>query len=135
MYAHVEDGSITQGPGALPKNWRNVSGLNLAADNELKARGWLPATITEPTYVPSTHKKGNRVETITDDAVTITWEVVALTAEEISERTINEAKAKIYELEQSVEDRWIRNAPLGDAYAVTRLQEIEDAIAVERAKL
>jgi len=29
LYAHVEDGSITH-RGALPRNWRNISGLNLS---------------------------------------------------------------------------------------------------------
>jgi len=44
-YALVEDGAVTQ-VGSLPKSWRNVSGLHLASDTELKEKGWLPFTET-----------------------------------------------------------------------------------------
>ena len=44
-YALVEDGAVTQ-VGSLPKSWRNVSGLHLATDAELKEKGWLPFTQT-----------------------------------------------------------------------------------------
>ena len=42
-YALVEDGAVTK-VGGLPKSWRNVSGLHLASDAELKEKGWLPFT-------------------------------------------------------------------------------------------
>ena len=44
-YALVEDGAVTK-VGGLPKSWRNVSGLHLASDAELKEKGWLPFTET-----------------------------------------------------------------------------------------
>jgi len=44
-YALVEDGAVTK-VGGLPKSWRNVSGLHLASDVELKEKGWLPFTET-----------------------------------------------------------------------------------------
>ena len=44
-FAHVENGKIGH-LGALPKSWRNVSGLHLATDAELKEKGWLPFTET-----------------------------------------------------------------------------------------
>ena len=37
-YCLVEDGNIIEGPRGLPKSWRNVSGLNLASDVELKEK-------------------------------------------------------------------------------------------------
>ena len=40
-YALVEDGAVTK-VGGLPKSWRNVSGLHLSSDAELKEKGWLP---------------------------------------------------------------------------------------------
>ena len=40
-YALVEDGAVTY-VGGVPKSWRNVSGLNLSSDVELKEKGWLP---------------------------------------------------------------------------------------------
>tara|TARA_R110000796_G_scaffold116720_1_gene229360 strand:- start:260 stop:673 length:414 start_codon:yes stop_codon:yes gene_type:complete len=44
-YALVEDGAVTY-VGGVPKSWRNVSGLHLASDAELKEKGWLPFTET-----------------------------------------------------------------------------------------
>ena len=44
-YALVEDGAVTK-VGGLPKSWRNVSGLHLSSDAELKEKGWLPFTET-----------------------------------------------------------------------------------------
>ena len=40
-YALVEDNKVTY-CGGVPKSWRNVSGLHLASDAELKEKGWLP---------------------------------------------------------------------------------------------
>ena len=44
-YALVEDSKVTF-VGDLPTSWRNVSGLNLASDEELKEKGWLPFSKT-----------------------------------------------------------------------------------------
>tara|TARA_R110000824_G_scaffold113973_2_gene264120 strand:+ start:2647 stop:3060 length:414 start_codon:yes stop_codon:yes gene_type:complete len=44
-YALVENGVVSK-VGGLPKSWRNVSGLHLASDAELKEKGWLPFTET-----------------------------------------------------------------------------------------
>ena len=40
-YCLVEDNKVTY-CGGVPKSWRNVSGLHLASDAELKEKGWLP---------------------------------------------------------------------------------------------
>ena len=42
-YAHVTDGVVDY-RGSLPKNWKNISGLSLSADDLpfLKSIGWLP---------------------------------------------------------------------------------------------
>ena len=43
-WAHVEDNKITGRYDLLPKNWRNISGLDLSKDNLpfLKSLGWYP---------------------------------------------------------------------------------------------
>jgi len=48
MYAHIENGVIDY-QGSLPKNWRNVSGLNLSdGDNDfLKTIGWFPLEVID----------------------------------------------------------------------------------------
>ena len=45
MYAHIEDVVITH-MGALPKKWRNISGLDKSKGNDayLKTLGWVPLT-------------------------------------------------------------------------------------------
>jgi hypothetical protein len=46
-YALIKNGVITEGPIFLPKNWENISGLDLLDDNQLKALGWLPWRFVE----------------------------------------------------------------------------------------
>lgn len=43
MFAHIESGSVDF-RGSLPKNWKNISGLGLSANDLpfLKGIGWLP---------------------------------------------------------------------------------------------
>ena len=50
MYAHVEDGSITY-MGNLPRNWRNISGLDKSEGDDayLKTIGWVPLNETNVT--------------------------------------------------------------------------------------
>jgi hypothetical protein len=51
-YCFVEDNKVTH-CGEVPKNWRNVTRLDLASDAELKEKGWLPyieQPITLSTY-------------------------------------------------------------------------------------
>jgi len=60
-YALVEDGEVTK-VGGLPKSWRNVSGLHLASDAELKEKGWLPfveqpATLSKYEFTDGTEFK------------------------------------------------------------------------------
>ncbi len=51
-YALVENGIVTFGPNQLPKNWRHVSGLDLATPSALKDLGWLPVeeVLGSPTF-------------------------------------------------------------------------------------
>ena len=42
---------------------------------------------------------------------------------------------EIYRLEASIPARWVRDAALGDAYAIGKLQEVEVLLDIERAKL
>lgn len=47
----------------------------------------------------------------------------------------NKIQKQIIELENSVQSRWLRNAPLGDKYSIKKLQEIEDKISVLRSQI
>jgi hypothetical protein len=46
-YAYVENEQIVLGPKALPKSWKNISGLNLMDDVSLAALGWLPWRVVD----------------------------------------------------------------------------------------
>lgn len=93
LYAHIENGAITY-KGALPKNWRNVSGLNLSGDQDrdfLQSIGWCPLTVVEADLGPDEEVDGEDVDIeYTEDGkpgfVTITILKRTLTPEEIKER-------------------------------------------------
>jgi hypothetical protein len=78
QYCYIKDGLLKQGPMRLPKSWRNISGLNLASQADLKTLGWLPAVIVKPTFDDTTHKRGARSVSIGTDDVTFTWATTEL---------------------------------------------------------
>ena len=86
LYAHVEDDIITY-RGALPKNWRNTSGLNLSdGDNDfLKTIGWLPLTEIKITPTYNEVLDSDQVVINADD-VQITQQVRSMTADERAAR-------------------------------------------------
>lgn len=56
-WALIENNEITGKYDALPKNWRNVSGLDLAKNDLpfLKSLGWYPVTKSNETFDNLTH--------------------------------------------------------------------------------
>ena len=50
-----------------------------------------------------------------------------------AEATAPTVTEKIAALESSVTKRWLRGAALGDTYAISKIQDVEDQIAVLRA--
>lgn len=46
-YCFVENNAIVEGPRGLPRSWRNISGLDLLSNDDLRALGWLPVRIDE----------------------------------------------------------------------------------------
>lgn len=57
-YCFVENNAIVDGPRGLPRSWRNISGLNLLDNDDLRVLGWLPVRIddgaVDDKYVGST---------------------------------------------------------------------------------
>ena len=97
-------------------------------------------------YDSSTHYKDGYTIDIQATQVVYNDIIIAFTAEQLSQNSINNAKAAIQSLEDSQTSRLLREAQLG----VTQvrpghanngktsnqiLQEIEDLIQIERAKL
>jgi hypothetical protein len=56
-WVHIENNEITGQYDLLPKTWKNISGLNLAADDLpfLKSAGWYPVTKQSETWNNLTH--------------------------------------------------------------------------------
>ena len=50
LYCKVENGTITQGPGRLPKDWQNADGTSKLSLSELKIQGWLPLYVRADTF-------------------------------------------------------------------------------------
>jgi hypothetical protein len=46
-YCLVENNVIADGPRALPRAWRNISGLDMLDNDSLRELGWLPVRISE----------------------------------------------------------------------------------------
>jgi hypothetical protein len=46
-YCFVENNVIADGPRALPKSWRNISGLDQMDNDGLRELGWLPVRLVE----------------------------------------------------------------------------------------
>jgi len=139
LYAHVEDGVATY-RGALPKNWRNVSGLNLSEGDDayLKTLGWVPyVEVSVEIGVDETSDGEDTV--ITETEVTSTAKKRALTAAEKTDRTNSEALQEIIRLEEFETPRRIAEAlpdeSGGSAEGRTWFKANRGKIAVERAKL
>ena len=135
MYAHVENGSITH-RGALPRNWRNISGLNKSDGNAsfLKPLGWVPLVTVPVTLGPDETMDGEDVA-IGDDSVTVTELKRAMTAGEIASRDSDAALAEINRLEAEMTPRRMREHALGIEEPVNWLADQDALIVLERAKL
>mgnify|MGYP003963742215 CR=1 FL=1 len=132
-YCLVEDGVITDGPRSLPRSWRNVSGLNLASDAELKEKGWIPYSDTLVT-IGEYEVKLATTFVISADGVAGTENKRAMTDAEKATQDVNNARDEIRRLEDLETPRRLAESVLtveGKAW----LQSSRDAIATERAKL
>ena len=87
MYANVENGKVTY-TGSLPKNWRNVSGLNLSDGNDdyLKTLGWLPY-VEVSVEIGADETPDGEDTVVTETEVTATAKKRAMTDAEKTDRT------------------------------------------------
>ncbi|MBF0195506.1 MAG: hypothetical protein HQL71_13170 [Magnetococcales bacterium] len=138
QYCLVENGKIKQGPCALPKNFKSVSGFNLDPGNA-KQYGWLPAVVTKEEFNQETHKQGKTIRKIEADLIKIIYPVEALTTSEQQQRVNTAAKQEIENLEKLQTLRRIAEAAPddagGDAAGRAWMKENRLAIKTERAKI
>lgn len=137
-YCLVEDGKITDGPRSLPKSWRNVSGLHLATDAELKEKGWLPYSDTLVT-TGEYEVKLDTTFVVSADGVAGTENKRDMTDEEKASRVISKAKDEIQKLERQETPRRLAEALPDDAGGSADgrawLKANRDKIITERDKL
>ena len=134
MYAHVEDGVIDY-RGGLPRNWRNISGLDKSEGDAayLKPLGWLPLVEVGVALGEDETTDGEEVVIGSDD-VTVTALKRSMTAGEITDRTQLEALSEINRLEELETPRRMAEAILSSD-GKTWLTDNRAAIVVEREKL
>ena len=99
MYAQIENGQVSN-IGPLPKSWRNISGLHLATDEELKRWGWLPVVVTETVSAPGQTRDTDQIN-IEEDRVVIVQRVRPKTPEEITTDWRDLRTTRDHELHQS----------------------------------
>lgn len=88
-WVYVENNQIIEYHGALPKSWRNISGLDKASVDYLKTIGWFKVEKNHPSFDPETQKSEGYSYQIFSDHVLETLEIVSLTQEEINVRDQN----------------------------------------------
>lgn len=137
-YCLVEDGAITDGPRSLPKSWRNISGLNLASDAELKEEGWIPfseISVTVGTY----EVKLDTTFVISADGVVGTENKRDMTVEEKSTQDSNNARSEIGRLEDLETPRRLAEALSDDSGGSSEgrswMNANREKIGIERGKL
>jgi hypothetical protein len=84
-YVYIEHGDIVEYRDTLPRNWRNVSGLYLLAENqtELNALGWFRVTKQAVSYDDNTHSISHYQYTVSGNTVTETPVIVEKPQEQI----------------------------------------------------
>lgn len=88
-YCYVEAGNVAKGPMPLPKSWKNVSGLNLMGDADLKLIGWLPFEENDPDYNSVTHYRVTPTVDIQADKVVYNQKLIAFTEQELTQNKWN----------------------------------------------
>lgn len=87
-YAKVVNGEIVEYNRTLPFSTETTS-FGVGTDAEtLKSFGYLPIIGSEPEYDRATHRIGNVTYAVGDNEVVKSYEVIALTPEEIRERDV-----------------------------------------------
>ena len=87
-YCLVENGVVVEGPRTLPKNWKNISNLNVLSDARLKALGWLPVLEVKPDYDPRIQSRSGPALTVEADQVTAVWTVAERPLAEVQESLV-----------------------------------------------
>lgn len=123
-YCYVESGVILEGPKALPKSWRNISGLDWLDDADLKALGWLPVRVVDG--IPG-DKEIEPSFSVSENEVIQTRQWRSYTPEELGEiGKLKESEVRFRRNEKLAASDWTQGKDIPDAissaWAVYRQQ-------------
>lgn len=85
-WVHVKDGIIDEYHGALPKSWKNISGLDKGDEDFLLSHGWYRVEKQYQSYDDDTQKIDGYNYQILSNKVVESLNIVNLTTEEISNK-------------------------------------------------
>lgn len=109
LYAHVDENGLVDYRGELPRNWKHVSGLNLATDQEfLQSLGWVPLVIIEPDLESNQVKDGETIVIDFDPPEPDTGPIGLVVRVTITEGKRNLTQKEIKETAQSIWERDMR---------------------------
>lgn len=101
-YCYIEDYQIKSGPRPLPKNWKNVSGLNMLSDVELRKFGWLPLEYKKDDITLDTQRLAPPIYSIKGNKVIAEYKAVDLSTEERAKNKLAKFAVK-WTLERKIE--------------------------------
>jgi hypothetical protein len=87
-YVHIENNTILEYHDKIPKNWKNISGLDLMTPEQRLSLGWYPVTNLSDAHNSDTHYIAGYTYDIFADHVVQTPQIVAYTEEEVETRRI-----------------------------------------------
>ena len=140
-YCLVENGVVVEGPRTLPKNWKNISNLNVLSDARLKALGWLPVLEVKPDYDPRIQSRSGPALTVEADQVTAVWTVAERPLDEVKSALIRQVKQEAGATILAAYPDWKQRNMIARAVELTRLarsvtlnsDEVAEEIALQAA--
>lgn len=129
MYGKIIDGKLVIAGNIIKgKNWS----ITNPTEEQLIEKGYIRVYYQpKPKFDVENEKLVEEYIQEEDIQINVLWNKVKLTDEEHN----NIVLQKITEIESEMTARYIRNASLGDEYAIEKMQDIENRIAAERTKL
>jgi hypothetical protein len=87
-FVHIENNTILEYHDKIPKNWKNISGLDLMTPEQQLSLGWYPVTNLSDAHNSDTHYIAGYTYDIFTDHVVQTPQIIAYTEEEVETRRI-----------------------------------------------
>lgn len=132
LYAHVDENGLVDYRGELPRNWKHVSGLNLATDQEfLQSLGWVPLVIIEPDLGPNQVKDGETVAIDFDPPEPDTGPIGLAVRVTITEGKRDLTQKEIKETAQGI---WERDMRISDDFLPRWAEDLYDGMSKSARK-